>query len=580
MNRHALMALSIVVSFVIHGAIVAIAPRVPVLRPNRVPEDLLQSVRVKVVEDTAPALQPRNETASDLATRPSTVTDMLDQNPEDLEPEEALLNQLADIPDMEMRAALEDLAREHDLRKDDTLLAKMDQKIIEISQKAAREDIQVPRRIVRPSPNRFLAPGEYPLLRNTSAQEIEGALSFGPLPKASAIGSSPISDRPDALPPKEEDIMEPVAPEKSEDKLRVPDQIARNDRIAKLKNERKFEFIDEMIDIQLDTYVPPDEPNGYFRLSILPKKGEDIEVLPKDVTFVIDASSSISQRKLDSMTEGVAEIVDKLRPEDRFNVVVFRDRPEMLSPDLAPAAPDQKAAAKAMLARQESHGKTDIYEALRPVVLNAPRDGLPGIVLVMTDGRPNTGVRNAREIINGLTDENELRNSIYAYGSGNTVKRYMLDLLALRNKGDSHVTPSTDDITSELPGFFSHISDPILVDLNADYGRIDEDAVFPKRVPDFYKGQAVTVYGRFDPKKDEVFAMRLTGRASELKKEVIFTADLSKADTGDKSIAQAWAKKKIYHLIGEMSRLGDAPELRQEIEGLSRQYDVGTAYDD
>ena len=574
------MAVSIVVSFVLHGAIVAVAPRVSVLRPNLVPDDLLRSVQVKVVEDTAPAPEPRSEATSELATRPSTVTDMLDQGPEDLQPEEALLDELADIPGMEDRAALEELAREHDLERDDTVLAKMDQKIIEISQKAARDGIQVPRRIVRPSPNRFLAPGEFPLLRNTSDKEIEGALSFRPLAKAPAVSASPGPGQPSPLPPKEEDVMQPVTQDKPEDKLRVPDQMARNDRIAKLKSERKFEFIDDMIDIQLDTYVPPDEPQGYFRLAILPKKGEDIEVLPKDVTFVIDASSSISQRKLDSMAEGVAEIVDGLRPEDRFNVVVFRDRPEMLSPDLAPAAPEQKAAAREMLARQESHGKTDIYEALRPVVLNAPRDGLPGIVLVITDGRPNTGVRNAREIINGLTLENELRNSIYAYGSGNTVKRYMLDLLALRNKGDSHVTPSTDDIAQELPGFFNHISDPILVDLNADYGRIDEGAVFPKQVPDFYKGQAVTVYGRFDPNTDEVFAMRLTGQAGERKKEVIFTADLSKANGGDKNIAQAWAKKKIYHLIGEMSRVGDAPELRQEIEGLSRQYKIGTAYGD
>jgi len=360
----------------------------------------------------------------------------------------------------------------------------------------------------------------------------------------------------------------------------VPDQMARNDRIEKLKDERKFEFIDDMIDIKLDAYVPPDEPLGYFRLAILPKQGEDIEVLPKDVTFVIDASSSISQRKLDSMTQGVGAIVDNLRPEDRFNVVVFRDRPEMLSPDLAPATPDQKAAAKTMLAQQKSHGRTDIYEALRPVMLTTPRDGLPGIVMVLTDGRPNTGVRNARDIINGLTNENDLRNSIYAYGSGNTVKRYMLDLLALRNKGDSCITPNTDDISRELPGFFSSINDPILVGLNADYGRIDEDAVFPKQVPDFYKGQAVIVYGRFNPQKDEVFAMRLTGRAGERKKEVIFTADLSKADTGDKAIAQTWAKKKIYHLIGEMSRVDDAPDLRQEIEALSQRYGIGTAYDE
>jgi len=72
--------------------------------------------------------------------------------------------------------------------------------------------------------------------------------------------------------------------------------------------------------------------------------------------------------------------------------------------------------------------------------------------------------------------------------------------------------------------------------------------------------------------------MRLTGLAGEKRKEVIFRADLSKASAGDSSIARHWAFAKSYHLIGEISRVGEQPELVGELRELSRQYGVRTSY--
>ncbi len=102
------------------------------------------------------------------------------------------------------------------------------------------------------------------------------------------------------------------------------------------------------------------------------------------------------------------------------------------------------------------------------------------VVLVISDGRPTAGVRDGRTIINALTSENQLRNAIFAFGGGKTANRPLLDLLAYRNKGEAYISPSTDRINTDLPGFFDRVSDPILVDCNARFGRIDEKSVFPQ----------------------------------------------------------------------------------------------------
>jgi hypothetical protein len=72
--------------------------------------------------------------------------------------------------------------------------------------------------------------------------------------------------------------------------------------------------------------------------------------------------------------------------------------------------------------------------------------------------------------------------------------------------------------------------------------------------------------------------MRLTGAAESRRKEVIFKADLRKAASGNDQIARNWAFQKIYYLIGEICRVGEKPELLNEVQQLSKKYNIRTSY--
>ena len=208
-----------------------------------------------------------------------------------------------------------------------------------------------------------------------------------------------------------------------------------------------------------------------------------------------------------------------------------------------------------------------------------PRPGLPKIVVLVSDGRPTAGVRDSRLLINALTQQNTHRNTVLAYGGGRTVNQPLLDLLAYRNKGEAYVSASIDAISDELPAFLGRSSDPLLVRLQADFGRIREDSIFPRELPDFFHGRATTVYGRFDPGADDRFSMRLTGIAGDARKELVFRADLREAETGDADIARRWAFERVYYLVGEIVRQGERPELVRQIRELSRRYNIATSYD-
>ena len=435
-----------------------------------------------------------------------------------------------------------------------------------------------------PSSNRLVGENEFPVLRSPLDESPPEVLMMEPGFSPQSMVGPPREGMPAPIetlekPPIEEGVVTPT-PEEGLPQMPQEIEVARAPVLEEVRGQNTNEFMDDLVQIVIDTYVPPGEKEGFFRIRMLPRTNKTQEVLPKDITFVIDASNSILQRKLDKTVAGVARSVQFLRPEDHFNIVIFRDSATRFRSDPVPATPENVRAASDFLKGQESKGQTDVYQAMVPVVESQTRPGVPGMVVVLSDGRPTAGVRDGRTIINALTDENNDGKSIFAIGGGNTVNRYLLDLLAYRNKGESYVSPDFGTLDQDLPKVLASLNDPLLTDLQAEYGRVNESEVFPKEVPDFFRDKAVTVYGRFDPAQDKEFAMRLAGLAQDKTKEVIFRADLEKAQSGDAAIARNWAFQKIYFIIGEICRVGEKPELLAELRELSRKYGIHTSYSD
>ncbi|NLF56036.1 MAG: VWA domain-containing protein [Candidatus Hydrogenedens sp.] len=581
-SRRSLMTVSFVITAVIYAVMLGAAPYVTLMEANRsVPMamDLLR-VQVREVEPQTAVVPP--EPAAALASRPGSMEDLLtraDDSPQEAQalPEEG---PPAEIPDLMERVASDPVAREHDLSHNPEAADRADAKIIEIARETARSEVDVPRRLVRPSPDRILEPGFYPALRSEAADP--GDIPLEPATQGVNLlaqtanipggeGGAPVPAESAPPPP----LPEPVRKAIERPMADVP--LQREVEAAKTEND--YAFLYNLVDIKISTYRPPGEELGYFELQIQPKTDEKLEILPKDITFVIDASRSMQQRKLDLAARGLSQVIQRLRSEDMFNLVIFRDTPAMLQQSRVPATEQNKAAALNQLKSLESRGQTDVYSAVHPVVMEPPRTGIPGIVLVVSDFRPTTGLQDNRTIINTLSNDNNLLNSIFAFGAGNTVNRYTMDLLAYRNKGRGRIAPNIESTATDLPVFFDEFSDPLLVDIRVDYGRIDKNAIFPKVIPDFYRKGAVTVYGRFDPKNDREFVMRMTGRAWNREKELVFRAKLADAAQGSASIPGNWAFAKSYHLIGEISRQGETPELLGQIRELSRKYNIRTTYD-
>lgn len=577
MTRRQILLCSLAVSAALHAALLAIAPMVSLLRPHDEPPPVLARYRVNLAEAAAAPMQPRRELPEAAAVQPRPQDIAVEER---IVPQTNLLEHPAPTPDLAARITPGTMPPLPERPADPIVLAAADARIVEISREAAREDLSIERRLVRPSPQRVLPDGAAPTLR--APLEDRGELLAIPAsPEFAAPGLDITTPGASMLPPPFDPLETAAATDPLDGmQARLPfDQAPRERLEREIEEDRPYDFMDDLVAIELETYVPDPAQPGYFRLRILPRSGATIPVLPKDMTVVIDSSRSIMQRKLDLTGRGLAAFLEMLRPDDRFNIVVFRDTANAFRPARVPATPEAVASASSLLAQLESRGTTDIYSALEPLLAEQSGQGRANMIVVLSDAQPTAGIRDGRAIINGLTAQNRHDTTILAYGGGNTVNRNLLDLLAHRNKGVAHVTENMNRIAEDLPRFLALFNDPVLIHLDANFSGVMMEDLYPRRLPDFFKGRPVTVYGRFDAAAADAFAMRLTGDALQQRKEIVFRADFETARTGDQSIANEWAFHKAYHLIGRMVEEGEQPALVAALRSLSNAYGIRTSYD-
>lgn len=478
--------------------------------------------------------------------------------------------------------------RAHELDPDQQLFKGIDAQILEISESVARDHIEIARRMVRPSPTRpnteqdlnalFRSQGNKQPLTMKASPQRDSALE--PRSETPVIDQEILNEI-EII--KEElfenelldfDSIEPSSfvPERNEIALRT--EILQQ----QISKEIKHDAIDHMVKLDIKTFVQPNTNQGYYELSIFPNEEMNIQTLPRDITFVIDASNSILQRKLDSTLVGVKNSFQHLKPADRFNIVVFRDRGSFLSPDYLPVTSESLEQARRFLTNLKSQGSTDVYNALTPVFQVPTRPGYPAIIIFVSDGRPSSGSLTGRDLINAVSDSNTSRQSIFTFGTGKTVNNYLLDLLAYRNKSESNISTRIEEVETLIPKRLQQLDQPYLVNIKGQFNSLNESTIFPKEIPDFYNKKEVVLYGRFNPEIDNDLTLQLTGDSGNQTKTMLLKTNINSGLKGTSQISQKWAKAKVYHLINQVSKYGQTPELMGEIQSLSKQYNLTNAY--
>ncbi|HYV49677.1 MAG TPA: VIT domain-containing protein [Myxococcaceae bacterium] len=338
-----------------------------------------------------------------------------------------------------------------------------------------------------------------------------------------------------------------------------------------------FTVSDKAVGLSLLTFKRSQEP-GYFIALIAPKaQVQANEVSAKRVTFVIDTSGSMQGARMKIAQDALKYCVTRLNPQDSFNVVRFSTDVEALFPALQPANQDNVHKAVGFVEQMEATGGTAIDEALaRGLQDNDGQSATPHLLLFITDGQPTVGETDENGIAQHARNERKANTRLFTFGVGEDLNARLLDRLAADGNGTPEYVRDGREFETKVSGFYDRVSNPVLADLALDLASMDAYDVYPRKLPDLFKGSQLVVMGRYRKAGDAKVV--LTGSVNGNKRTFEYGSTTPNEATRDDFIPRLWAIRKVGFLLEEIRLHGERPELRDEVTALGKKFGIVTPY--
>jgi len=311
------------------------------------------------------------------------------------------------------------------------------------------------------------------------------------------------------------------------------------------------------------------EHENYFLLVSEPPKRVPPEQIPaREYLFVVDVSGSMSGFPLDTAKELMRRLLGNLKPTDRFNILFFAGGSSVLSPQPLTATGGNISRAISMMEKQRGGGGTELYPALQRALSMKRDENASRSIVLITDG-----YISAEERVFRLVDSQLHRSNLFAFGIGSSVNRFLIESIAKVGRADSFIVTSSRDAAEKSEQFIRYISAPALTNIRLQANGVELYDLEPARVPDMLAQRPVMIVGKYR-NAGETATLTLTGVGGQGEQQWSF--NLNEAESGDDTLPQLWARKRLERLYIVPDENGEA--LREQITELGLNYSLLTRH--
>ena len=300
---------------------------------------------------------------------------------------------------------------------------------------------------------------------------------------------------------------------------------------------------------------------------------------PRTVIVLMDTSLSMQWEKLERSYAAAAKLLESLRPQDRFNLLLFNTRVDLFRP--SPVVADQATVIAAMDWLRASHlrGGTDLEKALDVGLAQAaaPQSAL----VILTDGGADRGeVRNGKLAAwytakwSQIPPDRRPKTDIFAVGDDANLP--LLRMLSHNDGVLAHVL-SSEPVEFKLAAFLSKAGQTPIGDLQLTVSpRAAVDKVYALDDSVFDGGAAAWVGQYVKPVRNAGFRVdgQQQGHAVRAETKVDLPAQALEHD----QLPRIWAGARVQALLDQIERDGESEAAIQEIIRLARRYKFVTPY--
>ncbi|HLB73434.1 MAG TPA: VIT domain-containing protein [Sedimentisphaerales bacterium] len=341
---------------------------------------------------------------------------------------------------------------------------------------------------------------------------------------------------------------------------------------------------------------------GYFLLLAgLPHKGQateglkhvDTPAIKREVTLVIDRSGSMRNEKIEQVKEAALQIVAGLNNGEAFNIIIYNNTVQWFSPGPVVKSKETAEAAAAYIEGVTASGGTNIYDALKAALDQAPAEGMLPIVLFLTDGLPTVGNTSEIAIRELVMKSNPHKRRIFTFGVGVDVNAPLLEKIADESRARAEFVLPKEDVEVKVGKVFKRLTGPVLADARLEVVKEDGEPalgrtrdIMPQTLPDLFEGDQLVLLGQYVGEEPVTF--RISGNYMGKERKFKFTFEFDKADKRNGFVSRLWAGRKIAELIDAVRQMGadaavskDDPKVKElvdEIVRLSTEFGILTEY--
>lgn len=315
----------------------------------------------------------------------------------------------------------------------------------------------------------------------------------------------------------------------------------------------------------------PGAKEKFFLLMMQPpERVETAQMPPREYVFIVDVSGSMHGFPIAVAKEVMNQLLDDLRPQDRFNVMLFSGGSTVLSNRSMAASRRNIRRAMDVMDSQRGGGSTRLLPALQQA-LNMPSEGMSRTFVVVTDGYVSVEDETFEVIRNNLGNAN-----LFAFGIGSSVNRHLIEGMARVGLGESFVALDATQARATAQKFREYISAPVLTNVGVEFtGGFEAYDVEPPHLPDVFASRPVLVFGKYHG--TPVGRIEVTGitGAGDFR-DVVKVGEYTENPDAE-ALRYLWAR----HRIGTIADLNQARMSQEDIDEVTRlglEYSLMTKY--
>jgi Ca-activated chloride channel family protein len=311
------------------------------------------------------------------------------------------------------------------------------------------------------------------------------------------------------------------------------------------------------------------EGETYALMMVMPPSGADTARtrLPREAVFIIDTSGSMSGASIEQARQALLLAIDRLNPNDRFNVIQFNSVTDLLFPGAVPADAANLARAKDWVNRLRATGGTEMFPALSAALNSPAPEGYVRQVIFLTDG----AVGNEDQLFQ-LIRERLGDSRLFTVGIGAAPNSHFMSKAAEFGHGTFTYIGNVNEVGEKMGQLFTKLESPVLTDIRVKFpdGALGE--MWPKQLPDLYLGEPVMFAASL---KKLGGSVSVEGRRGGTPWKVSLPLGGGGSASG---IHVLWARSKIASLMDGLQSSADGNEVRNQVIDVALDHHLVSKY--